>query len=118
LLVFVQLSQSRSRQVKSRAWFLPAAVWHEGGENAVVSESTPFEEQPVAMTASSSLLDSDRSKAVAADANFKQCTICSEAFEVKWDDDENEWMYVKAARSAQGGIVHLECQMTNRDKTI
>ncbi len=105
-----KLASSRTRHVKSRAWFLPAAAWHENSETVVLTESTPFESSDASATAANADDDIEQKQRMLADPSQKDCAICNEPFETQFDDDENDWIITGVSRLSNGKLAHIVCQ--------
>mmetsp|Transcript_12812 Transcript_12812/g.14784 ORF Transcript_12812/g.14784 Transcript_12812/m.14784 type:complete len:85 (-) Transcript_12812:190-444(-) len=55
---------------------------------------------------------------VVADENQTHCPISGEAFQSKWDDDLNEWVYKNAVRPDPNGPIYNEAAYLKRSANM
>jgi hypothetical protein len=101
-----KLASAKVSKVKSRAWFLTASAWHDNSDGTVLNESTPFDEKPKEKQQE----EESGSQKLLVDPSHKSCSICNEPIETVWDDEENDWIYLKASKMPDGSVAHIVCK--------
>ncbi|KAJ2138690.1 mRNA 3' end processing factor [Coemansia sp. RSA 788] len=108
----LRLQSDREHRPAPRGWYIGQNLW-EAGEAAADAD-----DQAAAMAATPAEMDNGGSAkidvvelqnmTVAAPANNEPCAVCKEAFERRFNEDDEDWELVNAVE-VDGSIIHATC---------
>ncbi|KAJ1802834.1 mRNA 3' end processing factor [Coemansia sp. RSA 2523] len=113
----LRLQSDHEHRPAPRGWYIGQNLW-EAGEAAAVTD-----DQAAAMTATPAEMDNGGSAkidvvelqnmTVAAPANNEPCAVCKEAFERRFNEDDEDWELINAVE-VDGSIIHATCNAARR----
>ncbi|KAJ2348362.1 mRNA 3' end processing factor [Coemansia sp. RSA 2618] len=118
----LRLQNDRERRPAPRGWYLEQAQW-EAGTAADASDQPASAAAAAAATPTDMDISGDdgvkhttaelQRMTVAAPANNEPCAVCKEAFERRFNEDEEDWELVNAV-VVDGTIIHATCNASRR----
>jgi hypothetical protein len=109
-------AERRERSVVSREWLARDEAWCLGTDEGMAGGPAGASQEGDQEAGPQGTGAVDANAFVAADDSQKTCPVCNEDFVQEFDDDEDAWVFISAARvppvppsAVSGKIVHTQC---------